>query len=230
MGKRISVELPSAPLKRYKKRQYSKRTWVFDFRGIRCHPPTTAELKRLQGKKQRDYAGERPAFSSPESLQAKVDEYFLSCYEPVVDRAGRLVRDDEGEIVRRQVRPFTVAGLAFAVGFQTNALNRYCSGAMDNLDEDNDDLLYSSILRKAKQRIEVFNEESLYDRDKFNGSRFILDAHYKRITAKESAEIAERLKNMELKERELDMKRELVGEDEDGTLTINIVRKEREEG
>lgn len=225
--KTISVKVPAKRLVRIKRKK--PRLWIFDFRGIRNHPPTQKELQNLLGLRHAGYYGEKPAFTSPEVLQKNVDEYFMSCYEPVVDRAGRLVRDDKGEIVKVQKRPFTVSGLAYHIGVSTDALNRYCRGVMDDLGEEDDNLLYSTILQRAKQRIEFFVEESLYSRDSQPGARFVLDSHFNRTTQKEKAEIFEKLKNIEMKQKEFELKKNMSEEDTgDGTLTINIVRKEKD--
>lgn len=225
-NKVISVKVPAKRLVRIKCKR--PRLWIFDFRGIRNRPPTQKELLNLLGQRTVKNAGEKPAFSSPEILQRDVDEYFMSCYGPIVDKRGNLVRDEQGEIVKVQKKPFTVAGLAYHIGIATNTFNRYCSGRMDDLGQEDDNLLFSVILQRAKQRIEAFAEESLYSKDSQPGARFVLDSHFKRTTQKEQAEIFEKLKNIEIKQKELEIKRDMLGDDTDGdnTLTINIVRKE----
>lgn len=225
--KTISVKVPPKKVVRVKRKK--PRLWIFDFRGIRSHPPTQKELQNLLGLRNVNSCGEKPAFSSPEVLQKNVDEYFLSCFGPIVNKQGELVRDDNGKIVRVQKRPFTVAGLAYQVGVDTTTLNRYCDGRMDDLGEEDENMLFSVILQRAKQRIELFAEESLYSKDSQPGARFVLDTHFRRTTQKEQAEIHEKLKSIELKQKEFELKKsmaELDTEDGDNSLTINIVRKE----
>lgn len=225
--KTILVNVPQKRLVRIK--QKCSRLWIFDFRGIRSHPPTKIELENLKGNRFVGRPGEKPAFSSPETLQKEIDDYFMSCYAPVIDKSGRIVRDDNGEIVKFQKRPFTVSGLAYHLGVCTMTLNRYCDGRMDDLSEDDDNYLYSTILQRAKQRIECFAEESLYSKDSQPGARFVLDTHFKRVTQKERAEIFEKRSNVKLKRKELELKQAMSDiEDEDNNLVINIVRKERE--
>lgn len=226
--KTISVKVPQKRLVRIKKK--SSKLWIFDFRGIRSHPPTQLELMNLLGLRSVNRAGEKPAFSSPESLQKEIDDYFMSCYAPVIDKNGRIVRDDKGEIVKFQKRPFTVSGLAYHLGICTATLNRYCDGRMDDLGEEDDNCLYSTILKRAKQKIECFAEESLYNRDSQPGARFVLDTHFRRVTQKEQAEIFEKRSNVKLKKKELELKQAMsdVDNSEDNNFTINIVRKERE--
>lgn len=226
--KTIRVKVPAKRLVRFKQKR--PRMWIFDFRGIRSHPPTQLELMNLTGIRPVNKSGEKPAFSSPEVLQKEVDDYFMSCYAPVIDKNGRIVRDDDGEIVKIQKRPFTVSGLAYHIGVGTMTLNRYCDGRMDDLGEEDENMLFSVILKRAKQRIESFAEESLYNRDSQAGARFVLDTHFRRITQKEQAEIFEKHSNVKLKEKELELKQSMMDVDnsEDNNFTINIVRKGKE--
>lgn len=226
MARKITVEVPDKKIVRVKRK--TDRRWLFDFRGIRANPPSQLDIDRLTGKvKMKKSRGERAAFTSPELLQMQCDEYFESCYGPLVYK-GRLVRDDNGEIVKTQKRPFTVSGLAYHLGIETSTFNRYCNGQMDDLGAEYDDEIFSKILERSRQRIEIFAEESLYNRDSQNGARFVLDAHFSRVTQKEKAEIEEKKNNIELKKQELELKRQALslGEDEDNSIEIVITRKE----
>lgn len=229
MGQRtVTIRVPDKKLIRIKRK--SKRTWIIDFRGIRKHPPKTLrEFEVLMGiRKGRSYHGEKPAFSSPEKLQKQVDEYFLSCYQPVI-KDGEFLKDNKGNIVKKLQNPPTVSGLAYHLEVQTSTLNRYCSGQMDDLGESDEDMLFSAILQRAKQRIEIFAEERLYDKGAQAGARFVLDTHFGRITQKEQAEIMEKRMNSWIKAQELQLKKELVnsGDAADNELKIEIVRKEK---
>lgn len=225
--KTIRVKVPEKKLVRIKKKY--DRHWLFDFRGIRNRPPTSKrEIEVLMGiRKGRSYHGEKPAFSSPEVLAKTIEEYFLSCYGPIVYK-GQILKDDEGNIIKEQKKPFTVSGLAYYLDIGTTTFNRYCSGQMDDLGETDEDLLYSVILQRARQRIEVFAEESLYSKDSQPGARFVLDAHFGRTTQKEQAEISEKRMNSWIKAQELKLKKDMLDLDDstDSNLTINIVRKE----
>ena len=226
MAKRIMVEVPDKKIVRVKRK--SNRRWLFDLRGIRSHPPNQLEIDRLTGKiKMKKFAGEHAAFTSPEALQLLCDEYFESCFGPLIVK-GKTVRDNDGKIVKTQKRPFTVSGLAYHLGIETSTFNRYCNGQMDDLGAEYDDEIFSKILERARQRIEIFAEENLYNRDAQNGARFVLDAHFARVTQKEKAEIAEKYSNMEVKKQELELKKQAldIGADEDNSLQVTIIRKE----
>ena len=87
-------------------------------------------------------------------------------------------------------------------------------------------------------RIEEYAETRLYDRDGYNGSKFVLDCAFNWNTRKEIAEIDSMIATKEIKAKELELKiraqelkeKTLLGEaDEDSEITINIKRKTRED-
>lgn len=215
------------PKKTVRSKRISERRWLFDFRGIRNCPPTEKQKKQLNRLKA-VYAGEKPYFASPQQLQIEVDQYFESCYGPLIDRKkGQPVYDNEGNIIKVQVEPFTVSGLAYWIGVPTTMLDRITDGLLDDLSETDEDKLCSTILKRAKQKIAVYAEKRLYDREGVNGARFVLDTHFRMVTRKEQAEIAAMEKTMEYKRQELELKKQMLDvDDEDNSLSITIVRKE----
>ena len=214
------------PPKRFKKQR--ARVWLFDFRGIQTSPPSKSQIQLLK-RAHRSYRGKKPAFSSPQQLQAEVDQYFESCYGPLSDwKKNELVYDKNGEVVKVQVEPFTVAGLAYYIGVPTEVLDKITWGWFDDLEDTTDeDELCSAILKRAKQRINLYAEKRLYDRDGVVGAKFVLDHHFKMIGQKESAEIEALRKQTEYKMQELEMKKQMLDMgDEDNSLQITIVRKD----
>lgn len=213
------------PVKRCKQKR--ARLWLLDLRGIRNHPPNEKEKKKLK-QNYRSYSGQKPVFASPEQLEKEVEQYFESCYGPLIDwKKHELVKDKDGNEVRVQTEPFTVAGLAYYLGIPTESLKRYAKGWNDKF-EDEDEMLCSGILDRAKQVIETYAEKRLYDRDGVNGARFVLDHHFRMITRREEAEIEAIEKNNQYKQEELELKKQMldIGSDDDGQLQITIVRKE----
>ena len=167
---------------------------------------------------------------SPQHLQCMVDEYFESCNGPLLDRYGNLVYDKDGRLVKTQVEPWTVSGLALYLGISTNTLKKYRQGRIDSLlDEmrvDTDDYMtFSSVVLKARQKIEGYAEKRLYDKDGQYGARFVLDNAFGWLSKKEQAEIDKMVQEGILKAKEFELKKNLLdsGED-DSSLTINIVR------
>lgn len=211
--------------KRFK--NVKSRVWNFDLRGIQTSPPNKTQLKLLNSVN-RSYRGKKPLFSSPEQLQSEIDQYFESCYGPLIDwKKHQLVYDNNGEVVKVQVEPFTVSGLAYYIGVPTETLDKITWGWYDDLDEDDDYKLYSAILKRAKQKINLYAEKRLYDRDGVVGAKFVLDHHFRMITRKEQAEIAAMEKTMEYKKQELELKKQMLDAgDEDNSLNITIVKKE----
>lgn len=211
--------------KRFKQKR--PRLWLFDFRGIQTCPPNKRQLKLLK-QVHRSYRGNKPTFSSPEQLQAEIDQYFESCYGPLIDwKKNQLVYDKNGEVVKVQVEPFTVAGLAYHLGMPTDMLDRITWGFYDDLDTTEEDKIYSSLLKRAKQKIALYSEKRLYDREGVIGAKFVLDHHFHVLGLKEEAEIKAIEKNLEYKMQELEMKKQMLDvEDEDNNIQITIVRKE----
>ena len=223
--KQITIDAPTHPVVRY--RFVDERTVVLDLRGIFSpHSPFNGRMNPTKGQKRR--------FVSPEHLQCMVNEYFESCNGPLLDRYGNLVYNKEGQLVKTQVEPWTVSGLALYLGISTNTLKQYKLGRIDSLlDEmrvDTDDYMtFSSVVLKAKQKIESYAERRLYDRDGQMGARFVLDNAFQWVSHKEQAEIDKMIQEGVLKAKEFELKRDLLdsGED-DSSLTINIIRGRKE--
>ena len=224
-GISIVIDAPKHPVVRY--RFLDERTVVLDLRGIFSpHSPFNGRLNPTKGQKRR--------FMSPQHLQSMIDEYFESCNGPLLDRYGNLVYDKDGRLVKTQVEPWTVSGLALYLGISTNTLKKYRQGMIDNLlDEmkaDTDDYMtFSSVVLRARQKIEGYAEKRLYDKDGQYGARFVLDNAFGWLSKKEQTEIDKMVQESILKAKEFELKKDLLdsGED-DSSLTINIVRGRKE--
>lgn len=224
--KQIVIDAPKTPVVRY--RIDDERTITLDLRGIRNpHSPLQGRLNPSQG-------GGRK-FLTPEHLQAMVNEYFESCMGPTFTKDGDLLKDNNGNLVKVQVRPYTLSGLALHLGISTETLRKYKNGRLDNLldemkAETEDWLTFSKVIQRAKQVIEAYAEGRLYDRDGSNGARFVLDCCYGWVSRKEKAEINKAKVESKLRREEFELKKRLVEEaDEDEDFTINIVRGRRNE-
>lgn len=223
--KQITIDAPKHPVVRY--RFVDERTVVLDLRGIFSpHSPFNGRMNPTKGSPKR--------FMSPQHLQSMVDEYFESCNGPLLDRYGNLVYDKDGRLVKTQVEPWTVSGLALYLGISTNTLKKYRQGRVDTLldemrAETDDYMTFSSVVIKAKQKIESYAERRLYDRDGQQGARFVLDNAFDWVSHKEQAEIDKMIQEGILKSKEFELKKDLLdsGED-DSSLTINIVRGRKE--
>ncbi|MBR4973292.1 MAG: hypothetical protein IKY45_02375 [Clostridia bacterium] len=78
--------------------------------------------------------GRPKKYESAEAMQKDIDKYFADC-------------DEKG-------RPYTVSGLAYALGTTRRTLLDY---------QEKDD--FSHTIKNAKTKIELFNEEMLYSKD-----------------------------------------------------------------
>lgn len=225
MAKKITIDAPKNPVVRY--RFDDERHMTLDLRGIRDpHNPMMGRLNPSKGA-QRKYL-------SPEHLQSIVNEYFESCMGPMIYK-GELVRDEQGRIVKTQVKPYTVSGLALYLGVHTETLRKYKQGRLDSLldemrAETDDTLTFSKVVLVAKQKIEAYAEGRLYDKDGFNGAKHVLDRVYGWVSSSEASQIKLNKANRELRQAEFDLKKQLIDENNDDEgFTINIVRGKRQE-
>lgn len=123
-------------------------------------------------------------FNSEETLQQKCREYFLSCEGPVKDKHGTILKNADGSDMIAQIRPYTLAGLASALGIETRKLKDFASGKYDNHSSN-----YSHIVKMAVQQIEEYAETRLYDKNGSQGARYILDSAFGRTIKKETSEV-----------------------------------------
>ncbi len=224
--KTIEIEKPKFPVIRY--RVNSERNITLDLRGIRDpHNP-------LQGRTNPSQGGERN-YLTPEHLQCMVDEYWESCMGPAFDKYGNLVKDDQGRVVKTQVKPFTMSGLALRLGVSTQTLRKYRDGRLDTIldemkAETSDKLTFSKVILRAKQVIEAYAEGRLYDRDGSNGGRFVLDCCFGWVDRQTRSNIKKAKADAQLRRDEFELKKQLLDAgDDDDNITINIVRGRKDE-
>jgi hypothetical protein len=108
-------------------------------------------------------------FKTPEELQKKIDDYFNSCFRPLIDKENKLVKDDKNEIILVQFKPFTITGLAVSLDVDRVSLLDY-SERVD----------FSCIISRAKAKCEQYAEEMLFNRDSARGAQFVLNTSYRR--------------------------------------------------
>lgn len=204
------------------------RSIDLDLRGIRNpHSPMNGRLNPSKGMKRK--------FLSPEHLQSMINEYFESCNGPMLDKYGRLVRDEEGHIVKTQVKPYTVSGLALYLGISTTTLKKYREGKVDTLldemkAETEDCLTFSKVVLRAKQKIESYAESRMYDKDGQRGAQFILDSCFGWVDHKTSSDVKRSKAETKIRKEELRMKKSLLeGTDSDSDIVINIVRGKKKD-
>ena len=222
----IKMEVTKKKYRRYRFADFSNRVIFIDFRCIRSVPYKSV-----------DYGSRRRIkWNSPAHLQSLVDEYFASCegviYNP---RTGLPFMNEDGTPRIGQIKPYTVSGLACYIHIDTTSIKEYSREKIDDLgyptDEDYCGPQYSDIILEARKKIEAFAEERLYDRDGFNGGKFVLNCAFGWQDRLEKANIKNMEESRKIKKKELKLKKEVLAGDGAGEepVTINIVRASKKE-
>ncbi len=126
----------------------------------------------MVSKTEKKKRGAPKKYTDKNIMQTKIEEYFESCfkeelkynskkkvYEPKIDY--------KGNIIKYQYKPFTITGLANAIGLTRQSLLNYSK----------DDEFFDTITQ-AKQKVEEYVEERLFDRDGVNGAKFNLTNNF----------------------------------------------------
>ena len=133
--------------------------------------------KQENNKKNRE--GRPLLWESPEELQKKIDEYFDSCFRPLINtKTNEIVKDANGNEIMQQFRPFTISGLALALDTSRQTLINY---------QERDEF-FDTIMR-AKRKCENYTEEMLFHKDSANGAKFVLLNGYEKWKDKQEIEL-----------------------------------------
>ena len=117
-----------------------------------------------------DQFGKTPRYKSAEEIQVKIDEYFEECKGTLLrDHNGDPILTRWGDPVFLDRRPPTITGLALALGFKTRTGLLRFQAKKEFMD----------VILEAKSRVELYNEEMLYDRDGAKGAMFNLSRNFR---------------------------------------------------
>lgn len=123
--------------------------------------------------------GGRPLkFKSPEELQAKIDAYY--------------------EWAKENKKHITITGLAWFLDTNRQTLLRYeeeDSELLKSVDEDVK-VKFRDTIKRAKARVEMEYEESLYNKNSAVGAIFTLKNNYNYV---DKQEVAQKVENIEVK-------------------------------
>lgn len=197
-----------------------KHIYICDFRGIKTYPsPINRDFRNSLHQRYRN----------PEVMQKKVLEYFQSCFEP--ERVGVQPKTDlNGDVIYKQIKPFTLSGLKRALDLSTTTFRVYMAGMYDDPEEPDPDRLYSKILQRATQKIEEYAESRLYDKDGSNGAKYVLDCQFGWKTRKDVLEERQQKFTEWKTKEEMRLKQKILEDpDDDSSIEIRIVRKTKEE-
>lgn len=112
-------------------------------------------------------------FKTPEELQAKIDEYYKSCWEQKIDMFGNPVfeKDRNGQKTEKpvmvQFKPYTITGLAVFLDTSRETLINY---------EQKDG--FFDTIKAAKEKCHAYAEESLFVGKNPSGAIFNLKNNY----------------------------------------------------
>lgn len=123
--------------------------------------------------------GGRPLkFKSPEELQAKIDAYY--------------------EWAKENKKHITITGLAWFLDTNRQTLLRYEEDDSELLKSVSEDVrqAFRDTVKRAKARIEMEYEESLYNKNSAVGAIFTLKNNYNYV---DKQEVAQKVENIEVK-------------------------------
>ncbi|HAZ19035.1 MAG TPA: hypothetical protein DCY74_09635 [Clostridiales bacterium] len=106
--------------------------------------------------------------TSAHAWESKIEGYFLSCEGPRLDKNGNPIVDNEGNPIRTVVKPYTVTGLAYALGVESrDALYKIPGNA-------------GCLVRRALLKIEEYAEQQLFFKESHAGSKLFLEVNFER--------------------------------------------------
>ncbi len=102
-------------------------------------------------------------------LEKRIEKYFSSRLSPLVDKNGDAVLDDNGKPQMKNTLPYTLTGLALALGLESReALFSFEDEKMQRL------------VKMAVLRIEEYAEERLFSKEAFSGVKLFLSVNFDR--------------------------------------------------
>lgn len=119
--------------------------------------------KSRRNKNKKKLGGRPPKYTKEEQMIEKINKYFQSCFTAQRNRNGDIIIDENGNVLKVQTRPYTIAGLADALDMSRQSLLNYSKK----------EEFFDTIMR-AKRKCEVYAEESLFDKSTVNGAKFSL--------------------------------------------------------
>lgn len=102
-------------------------------------------------------------------VKKRVGEYFDSRLTPVYDKNGNIILDENGEVLKKTTLPYTLTGLALAVGLDSREeLFKFEDPEIDRY------------LRMSAMKVEEYAEERLFSKEAFSGVKLFLAVNFDR--------------------------------------------------
>ncbi len=102
-------------------------------------------------------------------LKKRVDGYFESRLAPVTDKNGVPITDECGKIIKKVSLPYTLTGLALAVGCESR----------DELFTFEDPEM-NRFMKMSVLKVEEYAEERLFNKEAFSGVKLFLAVNFDR--------------------------------------------------
>ena len=109
----------------------------------------------------------RLAFTSEEELEAAIEDYFQSLRVFIDEIEEKPDGTKTTRKVELEPEPPTMAGLAHHLGVVRNTIWNY--GMKDD---------FGHVIARAKNRLAMYSERSLFDQRKANGAKFSLEVNH----------------------------------------------------
>ena len=115
--------------------------------------------------KEKNKGGRPPTYETVEEMQEIIDNYFEMCDGVLLkDKKGEIMFDKWGQPIYLNQKPYTVTGLALALGFTSRQTLLNYQGKPEFMDT----------ITQAKLKIEDYAVQRLFDRDGVQGAKFTL--------------------------------------------------------
>ena len=98
----------------------------------------------------------------------EIDRYFAGCEGPRLDKNGNVLTDAEGKPILTVTKPYTVTGLAYALGLESREALALVEGKP------------GALIRRALLKIEEYAEQQLFSKDSHAGSKLFLAVNFER--------------------------------------------------
>ena len=100
--------------------------------------------------------------------QREIDGYFAGCEGPRLDKNGNPLIDSEGNPLMTVTKPYTVTGLAYALGLESREGLLSVDGKP------------GALIRRALLKIEEYAEQQLFFKESHAGSKLFLSVNFER--------------------------------------------------
>lgn len=120
-------------------------------------------------------------------MQDRADAYFKDCDgKPLLDDDGKPMLNKYGEPVIIGAKPYTITGLALALGFTSRQSLLEYQLTKDYVYQKE----FTDTITCAKAKCEAYAEAMLFDKGGANGAKFSLSNNFKQWTDKTATELS----------------------------------------